>query len=97
TGGERPGRFPGHERERSMSAVEQKTNVQGVVIRGALGPRAGEVLNDASIAFLAALHRKFDASRRRLLARRDERQARFDAGDLPDFLSETADVRAGNW
>jgi malate synthase A len=32
-----------------------------------------------------------------LLARRRERQARFDAGERPDFLSETADVRAREW
>src|SRR5665213_1429466 len=80
-----------------MSAVEQKTNLQGVMIRGALGPRADEILNDRSLAFLAALHRKFDPSRLRLLPRRDERQARLDAGTLPDFLAETADVRSGNW
>jgi malate synthase len=80
-----------------MSAVEQKTSVPGVAIRGALGPRAGEILNDRSLAFLASLHRKFDPARLRLLARRDERQARLDAGALPDFLAETADVRNGNW
>jgi malate synthase len=80
-----------------MSAVEHKTNVPGVVIRGNLPPRADEVLNDATLAFLAALHRKFDASRLRLLKLRDERQAKLDAGALPDFLAETKHVRDGDW
>ncbi|HWU14309.1 MAG TPA: malate synthase A, partial [Caulobacter sp.] len=31
------------------------------------------------------------------LAARVARQARFDAGELPDFLPETADVRADDW
>ena len=79
-----------------MSAVE-KTSVQGVEIRGKLGSRADEILNDRSLAFLAGLHRKFDATRQRLLALRNERQGRLDAGALPDFLPETAHVRSGDW
>ncbi len=80
-----------------MSAVEHKTNVPGVEIRGEWGPRYEEILNDASLAFLAGLHRKFNPSRLRLLVRRDERQARFDAGELPNFLAETKDVRDRDW
>jgi malate synthase len=80
-----------------MSAVVEKTSVPGVEIRGQLGPRADEILNDRSLAFLAGLHRKFDATRQRLLALRNERQARLDAGALPDFLPETKHVRDGDW
>jgi malate synthase len=80
-----------------MPVVEQKSKVPGVEIRGAWGPRYEEILSGEALAFLAGLHRKFNASRQRLLALRDERQARLDAGALPDFLPETADVRAGDW
>ncbi len=80
-----------------MAAVETRTNVQGVEIRGAWGPRYEEILNDESLSFLAGLHRKFDPSRLRLLKLRDERQARLDAGALPDFLPETKHVRDGDW
>jgi len=65
-----------------------------------LGPvtgRAAEVLTLDALAFLAGLHRAFDARRRELLAARVARQAKFDAGETPDFLAETADVRAGDW
>src|SRR5665213_692338 len=34
---------------------------------------------------------------REVLALRAERQAEFDAGERPDFLPETEDVRAGDW
>ena len=84
-------------KNQKMSAVEQKSRVPGVEIRGAWGPRYEEILSDEALAFLAGLHRKFNASRQRLLALRDERQARLDAGALPDFLPETAHVRDGDW
>ena len=47
--------------------------------------------------FIADLHQAFDGRRRALLAARAERQARFDAGDRPRFLPETANVRNGMW
>ena len=60
-------------------------------------PRADEVLSRDALAFLAALHRRFDGRRHMLLAARAERQARLDRGEVPDFLAETADIRAGDW
>src|SRR5690606_31486955 len=71
--------------------------VRGVEIRGGWGHRYGEILNEASVAFLADLHRRFNPSRLRLLTRREERQTAFDGGALPDFLPETKHVRDGDW
>ena len=59
--------------------------------------RDAEILSPAALDFLEALHRTFDARRRELLERRDARQAQIDAGKLPDFLAETASVRAADW
>src|SRR5262249_13326041 len=39
----------------------------------------------------------FASRRDELLGRRRERQARFDAGGLPEFLPETRAVREGDW
>jgi malate synthase len=59
---------------------------------------ADEVLTPEALAFVADLHRTFNGRRIELLALRAERQARFDAGELPDFLEETASVREdGSW
>jgi malate synthase len=80
-----------------MSAVMPKEAVAGVEIRGAAGPRYDEVLNPGTLGFLAELHRKFNPSRLRLLKQREERQARFDSGELPDFLPETSEVRERDW
>jgi malate synthase len=54
---------------------------------------AEEVFTPEALAFLARLHRSFDPRRRELLAARQGRQAEFDAGALPGFLDETADIR----
>lgn len=68
-----------------------------VRVTGPVEGRAEEVLTKEALAFVADLHRRFDARRLELLAKREARQARFDAGELPDFLAETASVREGNW
>jgi malate synthase len=61
------------------------------------GARQAEMLTPGALAFLADLHRRFDGRRIELLAQRMERQKRFDAGELPQFLSETRSVREGDW
>jgi malate synthase len=73
-------------------------SVPGIEIRAAAAsPRADEILSPPALAFLADLNRRYDARRRELLARRAERQKRFDAGELPDFLIETRAIREGDW
>ena len=58
----------------------------GVEIIGAPSDHGETVLTPDALAFVASLHRSFNTRRRRLLQDRAERQARFDAGELPDFL-----------
>ncbi|MCS6846554.1 MAG: malate synthase A [Anaerolineae bacterium] len=57
----------------------------------------GDVLTPDALAFVANLHRAFNPRRKQLLAARAERQARLDAGERPDFLSETRPIREGDW
>ncbi len=66
-------------------------------VTGPVAGRASEILTPEALDFLAGLHRAFDARRRELLAARMTRQARFDAGETPDFLATTADIRDGDW
>jgi malate synthase len=81
----------------SMTVVEAKVKVAGVDVRGDWGPRFEEILNEQSLAFLAGLHRKFNATRLKLLTAREGRQRMLDEGGLPDFLPETKSVRDGDW
>lgn len=46
---------------------------------------------------VADLHRRFEPRRVQAMTSRAERQALFDAGRLPDFRPETADVREAAW
>ncbi|WP_329144921.1 malate synthase A [Streptomyces sp. NBC_01456] len=56
--------------------------------------RQGEVLTDAALAFVAALHRRFTPRRDELLARRAERRAEIARTSTLDFLPQTARIRA---
>lgn len=69
----------------------------GVVVKGALQPGFEQILTTEALAFVADLHRRFNETRKRLLALRAERQKRFDAGETPDFLAETKHIREGDW
>ncbi|MGE5413004.1 MAG: malate synthase, partial [Syntrophomonadaceae bacterium] len=62
-------------------------------------PPAGTefILSAEARGFLERLHRAFEPIRQTLLERRAARQREFDAGDLPDFLPETASMRSGEW
>ena len=56
-----------------------------------------ELLSPPARAFVEDLLRTFRPERDRLLRARVERQARFDAGERPDFLQETRWIRASDW
>ena len=55
------------------------------------------VLTEEAREFVTLLQRELGPERDELLARRHERAERLRAGELPDFLPETAAVRAGDW
>ena len=69
----------------------------GIEVRGACAPGYETVLTPEALALLGELHRRFEPTRRALLAARRERQARFDAGELPDFRADTRAIREGDW
>lgn len=73
------------------------THLDGVEFKAPITGAWNEILTPESIAFLADLQRLYNGKRKELLAARIERQKKIDAGILPDFLPETADIRAGDW
>jgi malate synthase len=56
-----------------------------------------DILSPAALAFVAKLHRELNPTRLELLEKRQERQVELDSGSLPDFLTETRDVRESDW
>jgi malate synthase len=70
---------------------------KGVEFRAPLAERYTEILTPGAVSFLVGLQRSFNGRRKELLARRVERQARLDAGEMPDFLPETSNIREADW
>ena len=68
-----------------------------IEVRGEVKPEWDAILSDEALAFVAALHKEFNARRKELLAAREERKKRLDAGELPDFLPETRKIRESDW
>ncbi len=70
----------------------------GATVKGALSQeRFPEILSEPAKAFLVALHRRFEPTRRQCLAQRETVQAELDDGGGLDFLEETADLRDDEW
>ena len=74
-----------------MSALELA--LKDVAILGRINENHRKLLTPDACAFLATLHRSFNATRKELLKRREIRQAELDRGVLPDFLPETKTIR----
>src|SRR6202035_5126613 len=69
----------------------------GVQATAEVTPEFAEVLTPDALAFVAKLQRKFGARRIEALRARQDRQLRFDGGEMPDFLPQTKKTRESNW
>ncbi len=69
----------------------------GIQINAPVTADYAKILTPEALALVAKLHRAFDPRRQELLKARVARQARIDAGEMPDLLPETAHIRAGDW
>lgn len=67
--------------------------LRDVKVLAPINNAAHKILTKEACAFLATLHRTFNATRLELLQRREARQALIDSGILPDFLPETKYIR----
>lgn len=80
-----------------MALPRERLATEAVQLHAQPSPAQQAILDPQALAFLADLHRRFDGRRRELLAARRERQARWDAGELPDFRADTAAIRESDW
>lgn len=69
----------------------------GLTITANISPAYEAILTPEALDLVVRLERAFAPRRKALLAARVERAARLDAGERPDFLPETAHIRAGDW
>ncbi|MBV8940297.1 MAG: hypothetical protein JO240_01035, partial [Solirubrobacterales bacterium] len=68
-----------------------------IELMGAVEPRFDEVLTPGALEFVAELQRRFGDRRQELLERRAERRRRLCGGESLHFLSETGEIREGDW
>jgi malate synthase len=75
----------------------QGTLPNGVEVKAKITRESAGILTPEALAFVAKLQREFGGRRGEALQARQDRQSRFDAGEMPDFLSETKQVREAEW
>src|SRR6478672_3120501 len=79
-----------------MSAILKAVATDGIALT-ARAPDQEALLTADALAFLAALHRRFEPERQAPLAARATRQAAFDAGAQPYYRRDTAPTRDADW
>ena len=75
----------------------QPEEIADLVVSRPLRPGDESVLSPEALRFLAALCAQFAPRRDEALSARREAQEKVNAGELPDFHPETADIRDGDW
>jgi malate synthase len=78
-------------------AAQPSPPTHPLILTGVAAATPSDVLPPAALDLLTELHRRFDPLRQARLAARRERQARFDAGERPDFRADTRAIREGDW
>src|ERR687896_537469 len=77
--------------------AETRTFEEGVEVNAPIPDEFAGILTPEAVSFVAGLSREFSGRVDELLAKRAERQERINAGELPDFLPETREIREGDW
>ncbi len=68
-----------------------------IEVLGTIEPTWETILTPEALAFVAELAVQFEPQRVALLEARHRRWIALQAGIVPDFLAETADIRGGDW
>ena len=73
------------------------TQTQPIEITGTPLRSQSDILTPAAIRFISDLAARFEPRRRTLLDARRDRQEAINNGQMPDFLSETGEIRRSPW
>ena len=79
--------------------METTTDIKqtSLMVKPDIKPEYQNILSNDAMCFIEKLERKFRARRENLLNNRQVVQKNIDNGWLPDFLSETEDIRSADW
>jgi len=84
-------------KKRNRTMTQQATTTDELAFTRPHGEQEKQILTPAAVEFLSELVTRFTPKRNQLLAARVHQQQQIDAGTLPDFISETASIREGDW
>ncbi|USD33094.1 MULTISPECIES: malate synthase A [Vibrio] len=86
------------DREKTTAEAQETLHQEGMLeVTGTLSPEHQAIFPVEAQTFLSLLCAQFASQTDTLLSQREEKQARIDAGELPDFLEDTQDIREGSW
>lgn len=86
------------DREKTTVEAQETLHTEGMLeVTGTLSPEHQAIFPVEAQTFLSLLCDKFANQVDALLTAREEKQARIDGGELPDFLEDTQDIREGSW
>src|SRR5919107_1655593 len=80
-----------------MHTEKEQRYEEGVEFTASIPEEYQQVLTPEAVNFVAMLSREFGGRVEEILEKRKEFQQRIDAGEMPDFLPETRDIREGDW
>jgi len=83
--------------EKQNVPTEQQQTQGMLEVTGKLSPEHQAIFPVEAQTFLSQLCARFASQVDELLTAREEAQERIDQGELPDFLSQTQDIREGSW
>src|SRR5829696_4837510 len=80
-----------------MDTESEQRYEEGVEFRASIPEEYADILTPEAVSFVARLSREFGRRVEEILEKRKEFQERIDAGEMPDFLPETREIREGDW
>ncbi|RJX74352.1 malate synthase A [Vibrio sinensis] len=83
--------------DREQKPAEAQETLARLSVNGHVSPDHQAIIPKEAQTFLSLLCDRFAGQIEQLLSTREAKQARIDAGELPDFLEETQDIREGSW
>jgi len=80
-----------------MKGGRSFTGLDGIEVCGPEIDNSDRVLSKEALTFVAEIERRFRKTRDKLLQKRRARQEQLDNEDFPDFLTDTENIRKGEW
>jgi malate synthase len=81
----------------SQTFPEPAVYTSNIQVKGILNPGYEQVLTPEALEFIGYLHDQYNHKRKSLLAARETRQVKLDAGEFPTLLNTTKEIREGEW